>query len=133
MPVPRSSARAALLVLAALSAAMAWPGEAQAHARLVAAAPAADATVAAPARLQLRFDEQLVAPGSTVELFMTAKPGARLASPLGVAVTAALAADRKTLVVPLRKVLAAGSYLVAWHAATADGERKSGTFRFSVR
>ena len=121
------------LMLAALVAGTVSAAGLQAHAKLVASNPAANATVAAPTRLQLRFDEQLVARGSAIEMFMTARPGAKLAGPLNIGVTARLAPDSKTLVVPLHKALATGTYLVAWHATTSDHERKNGTFRFTVR
>lgn len=106
---------------------------ADAHAKLVASNPSAKAIVAAPTRLQLRFDERLVGKGSSIQLFMTARPGPKLAAPMPVAVAAILAADGQTLVAPLKRPLATGSYLLAWHATTGDGARKDGTVSFKVR
>lgn len=124
--------KAPLIVLAisggALSATAAY-----AHAKLVASNPVANATVAGPTKLELRFDEKLVAKGSSIQLFVTVKPGTKLAGPMPVAVAATLAADGQTLAAPLKRPLTTGSYLIAWHATTSDGERKDGTFAFKVR
>lgn len=81
----------------------------------------------------MRFDEKLVAKGSSIELFATALSGRKLAAPMRVAIRSALADDGKALVAPVGKPLTVGTYLVAWHAITSDGGRKSGTFRFTVR
>lgn len=106
---------------------------ANAHAKLTASNPAANSTVAAPTKLQLRFDEKLVAKGSSIQLFVTAKPGAKLTAPAPVSIAATLGPDGQTLVAPLKRPLTTGSYLIAWHAMTSDGERKDGTFGFKVR
>ena len=106
---------------------------ANAHAKLTASNPAANATVAGPIKLQLRFDEKLVAKGSSIQLFITARKGPKLAAPMPVSVAATLGQDGQTLIAPLKRPLTTGSYLVAWHAATSDGERKDGTFSFKVR
>lgn len=124
----------ALLIAAALSAGLLSGTTAQAHASFVASIPAPNGIVAAPPKLLLvRFDEKLINKGSSIELFMTAKPGTKMAGPANMNVAAVIGADGKTLVGSLKKPLATGSYLVAWHAATADGARKSGTFSFMVR
>ncbi|WP_222873604.1 copper resistance protein CopC [Hankyongella ginsenosidimutans] len=98
---------------------------ADAHAKLVASTPAANASIAAPAKLQLSFDEKLVAKGSSVELFATTLSGKKLAAPMSITVRSALGADGKSMVAPIGKPLSAGTYLVAWHAVTSDGERKT--------
>lgn len=106
---------------------------ADAHAKLVASTPAANASIAAPARLQLSFDERLVARGSSIELFATSLSGRQLAAPMNIAIRSVVGADGTSLVAPIGRPLAAGTYLVAWHAVTSDGERKNGTFSFTVR
>jgi len=121
------------LIVLAISSGSLFATEAYAHAKLVASNPAANATVAGPTRLQLRFDEKLVARGSTIQLFVTAKSGVKLAGPMPVSVAAAVAPDGMTLVASLKQPLVTGSYLIAWHATTSDGERKDGTFSFKVR
>lgn len=116
------------VVLAALTAGTA----AQAHSKLIASTPAANATVAAPVRLELRYDEKL-APKSRIELFLTGAGGKVGAAPVPVAVTVALAGDGRTLLAKPQKVLVKGNYLIAWHAIAADGDRTDGTIRFVVR
>lgn len=106
---------------------------ADAHAKLVTSNPAANAVVASPAKLQLRFSEKLVDKGSSFQLFVTARAGTKLAAPSPIAVAVSLAVDGQTLVAPLKQPLTTGVYLVAWHAKTSDGERKDGTFTFQVR
>jgi len=123
----------AFLSAAALSGALLSASSADAHAKLVASTPAANASIAAPAKLQLSFDEKLVAKGSSVELFATTLSGKKLAAPMSITVRSALGADGKSMVAPIGKPLSAGTYLVAWHAVTSDGERKNGTFSFTVR
>lgn len=123
----------ASLIVTAIAGGSLSATAANAHAKLTASNPAANATVAGPTKLQLRFDEKLVAKGSSIQLFVTARPGPKLAAPMPVGVTAALGPDGQTLIAPLKRPLTAGSYLVAWHATTSDGERKDGTFSFKVR
>lgn len=128
MSLPRVLLFAALLSGALLSATAA-----DAHAKLLASAPAANASIAAPARLQLSFDERLVVRGSSIELFATSLSGRKLAAPMNIVIRSAIGADGMSLVAPIGRPLAAGTYLVAWHAVTSDGERKNGTFSFTVR
>lgn len=123
----------ASLIVVATSGALLGATAADAHAKLVASNPAANATVAGPTKIELRFDEKLVGKGSSLQLFITAKPGPKLAAPAPVAVAVSLATDGRTLVAPLKRALTTGAYLVAWHATTGDGERKNGTFSFMVR
>ncbi len=121
------------LIVLAISGGSLSATAAYAHAKLVASNPVANATVAGPTKLQLRFDEKLVAKGSSIQLFVTAKPRAKLTAPMSVSVTAALGPDGQTLIAPLKQPLTTGAYLIAWHATTSDGERKDGTFTFKVR
>lgn len=123
----------ASLFVMAVAGGLLSAASANAHAKLTASNPAANATVAAPTKLQLRFDEKLVAKGSSIQLFITARPGPKLATPMPVSVAATLGQDGQTLIAPLKRPLTTGSYLVAWHATTSDGERKDGTFSFKVR
>lgn len=127
------SLRHMLFAAAACSAGMLPATVANAHAKLVASSPAANSSGAAPARLQLGFDEKLVAKGSSIELFATIQASRKLAAPMPVAIRSALGADGKSLVAPIGRPLGSGTYLVAWHAVTSDGERKNGTFSFAVR
>jgi hypothetical protein len=121
--MPRFVVVAALALIA--SAIFAAP--AFAHAHLVAAAPAADASIAAPpADLTLHFSEQ-VEPGFTG---LTLKdPGGET---IATGATAPDPADPKTITVPIQVPLPSGRYVVAWHALAVDGHKTSGTYAFIV-
>lgn len=101
--------------------------QAQAHARLVSATPAANATVGAPKTITLRFSEAVVPKFSGADLMKS--DGALLP------VTSSVPADdHKTVTLTPKGVLAPGSYMVMWHAAAADdGHRTKGDFSFIVK
>lgn len=121
-----------LLTISVAAVVLATGTAAQAHSKLVASTPAANASVAAPSQLELRYDEKL-SPKSRVELFMTAPPGKAAASPTPIGVSTTLGGDARTLIAKPQKPLAKGGYLIAWHAIAADGDRTDGTVRFIVR
>ena len=121
------------LMIAAL-ASFATPQLVSAHTHLVASTPAANATVARPTRIDLRFNEAVI--GSTVkaQLAMTGMPGMADHAPMPITgFTSQLGNDRKSLTLMLRRPLAAGTYRVNWAAAGADTHRLTGTFNFTVR
>ena len=99
-------------------------GQALAHAKLLDASPAADATVAAPTQIVLHFSEKLEPKFSGFEV---AAGGAQAA------VKTSLGKDRKTIIGVASKPLAAGAYQVNWHAVSADGHRMQGSYAFTVR
>ena len=105
---------------------------AQAHPKLVTASPAANATVAKPARVELRFSEKLMPKFSGADLMMTGHGGATHA-PMKVAATAAIAGDGSTLVLTPKAPLAPGSYTVAWHVVSSDTHRVAGNYAFAVK
>ena len=118
--------------LAAAALAMATP--ALAHPKLVASNPAANAIVAKPSSLQLRFSEKLVGQFSSVDLVMTGMPGMANHGPMKInGVATSVGADGKTLVVKLKQPLAAGSYKLDWHAVSADTHRVNGSYSFRVK
>lgn len=98
--------------------------EAQAHAKLVAEEPAADATVAAPPRLTLHFTERLDPKFSGVVVSTAGAP---------VAVKVSVGADGDSLVVLPTRPLPAGAYKVDWRAVSADAHRMTGSYGFTVR
>ncbi len=61
---------------------------------------------------------------------MTAKPGTPAVK---VATAAAVGANGRTLVLTPRTPLAAGRYVVAWHAVSTDTHRVTGRYAFTVR
>lgn len=115
-------------VLAAVLAAAACllPGAAEAHARLVSATPAANATVmAGVSTIEVAFNETLEPALSTLELDDAS----------GMAVTAATEAAAcggrtcRLAVPPLK----AGDYVVKYHVLSADGHVVDGSYTFHVR
>jgi methionine-rich copper-binding protein CopC len=117
-------------VLTAAAALVMFAGAANAHPKLVSATPAANATVAKPARIQLRFSEKLMPAFSKADLIMAAMPGM---PEMAIASTAALASDGRTLVVTPKAPLHAGRYNVAWHVVSTDTHKVAGTYAFAVK
>jgi copper resistance protein C len=117
---------------AALGIAIAQP--AAAHTKLASSTPAANAMVAAPARIELRFNEAVIGATARAEIIMTAMPGMTDHPPMPVTgFTAKLGKDGKSMTLLLRRPLAAGTYRVTWNAAGADTHRMGGNFSFTVR
>lgn len=100
---------------------------AQAHALLESAAPPVGGSVAnSPSQIRLTFSEEVVPQFSGAQL--VAEAGAAI--PLGR--PSVDPADRKTLVVPIGRELAAGRYKVSWRAVSVDTHRTEGSFSFTV-
>ncbi len=102
------------------------PGLAFAHAQLETTVPPVGSTVAsAPAELQMMFSEGLEPRFSKVVV----------TSASGVSVNAGAIhtdpADAKRLFVPVGK-LAAGTYMVTWHAVSVDTHKTQGTYHFTI-
>lgn len=116
-----SKASLAAAVLLSLTA-----SQASAHAKLVASAPAAGATIAPPARITLTFNETLVPAFSSFDL--TRVDGAT------VGVKVSVGGDHRTLIGAPQARLKAGAYKIVWRAASAnDGHRMSGAIDFTVK
>jgi hypothetical protein len=110
------------VVAGALAAAI----QAQAHAHLIASAPAKDATVAAPTLLTLHFSEKLEAKFSGLELDRS--------DATRVPVTSAVPNDDpKTILGRVAGRLPPGVYTVKWHNVSADSHRMEGSYSFTVR
>jgi methionine-rich copper-binding protein CopC len=105
---------------------------AYAHPKLLSATPAQNATVAAPARIELHFSERLIPQFSGADVMMTAHGGTAHA-PMKMDSTAALGEDGRTLVITPRSALRAGRYSVSWHVVSADTHRITGNYAFTVR
>jgi methionine-rich copper-binding protein CopC len=103
---------------------LAGAGQALAHARLVQSTPAADAAVAAPAQIALKFNEKLEAAFSGFDL---------TAGAAKTPVKVALSKDGLSLVGVPARPLTSGAYHVQWHAVSADGHRMTGAFDFAVK
>jgi len=110
------------------------PQIAAAHTQLVASSPAANATVAAPTKIELRFNEAVIGATARATIAMTGMPGMASHAPMAIAsFTAQMGKDRKSMTLLLRRPLTAGTYQVSWTAAGADTHRMSGIFTFAVR
>lgn len=95
-----------------------------AHAKLVSAAPAANAAGPAPRQIVLKFNEKVQARFSGFDL---TTGGA------AVPVKVVVGQDRLSLVGVPAKPLSPGAYQVKWHAVTADTHRMQGDYSFTVR
>lgn len=97
-----------------------------AHAKLVSSNPAAQAVVAAPAAITLKFNERVVPAFTKLDVSM---PTHGMKVPVKVTV----AADGKTVSGVPQTRLSKGAYHVVWTAASADGHKMSGNLDFTVR
>lgn len=116
----------------AAAVALALPGVASAHSKLVSSNPAANASVAKPTRLTLTFSETFLAPMSGVDLTMTAMPGMadHAAMPIKGFKTSV---EGKTMTITLPRALPTGSYDLKWHIVGADQHRMEGGYSFKVK
>jgi methionine-rich copper-binding protein CopC len=118
-----------LSVLTAAAALVMFAGTANAHPKLVSASPAANATVAKPARIELHFSE---ADASLLkaDLTMAAMPGM---AAMKMASASALSSDGRTLVITPKSPLPSGRYSVAWNVVSTDTHKVAGTYAFAVK
>lgn len=117
----------ALVTLSMASAAIAHP-------KLIASNPAANATVAKPKMIELRFSEKLVGQFSSVDLVMIGMPGMTAHAPMKISgLASSIRRDGKTMIVKLKSPLTAGTYKLDWHAVSADTHRVNGTYSFRVK
>lgn len=116
---------AVAVVITSLVASFAAPS-ALAHAKLLSANPAPNATVAPPKMLHLEFSEALAKKFSSFKL---ADAGGK-----PVPMMARENQDAKVLEATPNAVLAPGVYTVSWTAvATDDGHKTAGSYRFTVK
>lgn len=120
-------------LLPILAASVLAASPARAHPKLVAASPAAGATVSPPARLQMRFSEKLMPDFSGADLVMVGMPGMTDHPPMKVANRASFARDGRTMVLTPAKPLVTGSYRVEWRVVAADTHPIKGTLAFAVK
>lgn len=119
--------------LAIAAVMVATPAVVIAHPKLVSATPAADAVVAAPKRIALRFSERLIPKLSGASLVMTGMAG-MVHAPMVVSGTKSAAGpDGSSVMVTVAKPLPAGTYRVDWHVVSGDTHRVTGTYAFTVQ
>lgn len=119
------SSRKMLSALGAAGALLFFATHADAHARVVASTPTANATVASPPAISVTFRERVVPAFSGVDVVDAA--GATIA------VSTTVSEDGRTLSGRPARALAAGAYSANWHAASSDGHRMTGVIPFTVR
>lgn len=123
-----------LFAAAPIFAALAFSGIAEAHPKLVASTPSVNATVAKPAKIELKFSEALIGTMTGADLVMTGMPGMANHSPMKMTgFTSAIGKDGKTLTLLMRRALTAGTYRVSYHAVSTDTHRIEGNFNFTVK
>ena len=110
--------------IAAASLALAG-GQATAHAALVSATPAPNATVAPTRTVSLTFSGRIVAAFSDFDVVDAAGSKAT--------VTVAHGRDGKTMTGTLSRPLTRGLHRVDWRIASSDGHRMTGSYTFTVR
>jgi methionine-rich copper-binding protein CopC len=120
-------------LISALAATIVIVAPAAAQPRLVAATPAANATVKPTAKVQLSFSERLVARLSTAQVVMTGMPGMADHPPMPIQSRAAIGPDGKSLVLTFARPLVPGTYKVTYKVASADTQRIEGSYEFKVR
>lgn len=114
------------VALAAVTAVLALPAAASAHAYLVKTDPAASVTLnAPPGEVALTFDEAVEPRFALISVTDVNANQEATASPKR------SPANPDTLIVPLRRV-AEGWYLVYWRAISVDGHPVQGAFTFAV-
>lgn len=124
----RSVAKATMLVALCVAA------PSVAHTKLVASAPAANATVAKPGKIVLTFSEKLVATFFKTELLMTSMPGMADHPPMKMAgYTTQMSPDGKSVTLLMKRALPAGGYVLKWSAAGLDTHRMTGELPFTVK
>ena len=122
------------LALAAAAATLAFAGAAQAHTKLVASAPAANASVAKQSTIMLMFNERVVPAFSGADVVMTGMPGMANHQPMKITgLKPTWTADGKTLTLTAGRAFPVGTYKVTWHAAGSDTHRMQGSFTFSAK
>lgn len=107
---------------------------AQAHPKLVASSPAANAVVSGPKVIELHFSEALVGQFSGIDLAMTDMPGMKMKAPMKMAgITAVVGPDGKTLTATMARPLSAGTYKLDYHVVSSDTHRIAGSYTFKVK
>lgn len=114
-----------LISLAAVAVAPAAP--ALAHAKVVSSNPAANATIAAPAKVSVTFNEKLVPAFSKIEISMTGMD-------MKVPVKTSVSTDGKTITAVPQGKFMKGGYVINWSAAAADdGHHTAGSIPFKIK
>lgn len=99
---------------------------ASAHPKLLSASPAANAVVAAPGKIEMRFSEGLIPAFASIDL-VDKKTSAK------VAVKTSVSGGGKVLTGVPAKPLAAGAWHLTYHVTSVDTHRVQAGYDFTVR
>lgn len=121
------------VVAVALSTGLLVSGLAQAHPKLLSSTPAEGAEGTAPAKIELRFSENLMTKFSGAKLMMTEMPGMAAHSPMPMPAKVSGSDDPKTMVIVPNGPLTAGTYQVQWRAVSSDTHPITGNVTFKVK
>jgi methionine-rich copper-binding protein CopC len=116
----------ALLLAATATSMLLASGVADAHAKVVTTTPAANAAVASPTLIQVRFSEAIESKLSSLKL--AAADGTAI-----VVMSMTDARDPATLSIMPTSPLKPGTYTASWSVVSDDGHKTHGTFSFTVR
>lgn len=120
-----STAAAVALLLA--------PVAAGAHTKLVGSTPAANSTVSKVIKIDLKFNEKVIASTVKTELVMTGMPGMANHAPMKIPYSSMMGKDGKSMMLMVKRPLTPGTYKVKWSAAGADTHRMGSEFSFTVK
>lgn len=112
--------------------ALALPGAASAHTKLVSSTPAANAAIAKPTKVTLTFSETFLAPLSGAGLTMTGMPGMANHDPMPIK-GFKTDVNGKTMTLTFPRALPAGTYDLKWHVVGADQHKMEGGYSFTVK
>lgn len=121
------------VIAVALSTGLLAGGLAQAHPKLLSSTPAEGAEGAAPAKIELRFSENLMSKFSGAKLMMTEMPGMSGHSPMPMQAKVSGSDDPKTMIITPNAPLTAGTYQVQWRAVSSDTHPITGNVTFKVK
>jgi methionine-rich copper-binding protein CopC len=107
-------------------AALAPLAPAFAHAHVVRSTPAANATVGAPERISVTFNEKLVPAFSKLEVSMAGMD-------MKVPVKTSVSTDGKTITAVPQGAFTKGGYVITWSAASVDGHKTTGKIPFKIK
>lgn len=102
--------------------------------KLVDSTPAADGIATKPAKVELTFDQPVVADGATFDVLMITMPGMKMDTPMRMTVVSTMVdGSGKLLTAAFKMPLPAGTYDFKYQVKNAGGETGSGVVSFGVR
>ena len=84
-------------------------------------------------KIDLKFNEKVIASTVKTELVMTGMPGMANHAPMKIPYSSAMGKDGKSMTLMAKRPLTPGTYKVKWSAAGADTHRMGSEFSFTVK